>query len=337
MKPRIMYIFWGILFLLTGAGLLGEVVDFEHLTQQVKMLIFATASAAFFLTYFLEGVRKWGWLFPALICAAFALIIGMEISGMGDSPLASLPIMLSLMLPFYVGFALDHRRWGLLVPANILAALMIFTLLVEHINGQLLSALVFYATGLPFLVIYLMDRSKRWALISAEIMAAIGTMPLVAAVANGNVDVVAPAFLFLFGLCFLIVSYWSKKSWWAVIPGGFFASFGLVAALENLVPHQEYASLQNNLSFDVYIWVLFLGLAATFGALWLRRKTQPTGWAIYPAVALLVMAFLSFILGYRFQEVWQATVMLVIGGMLLLTMLVKKESASGQQLPEVKA
>jgi FtsH-binding integral membrane protein len=48
--------------------------------------------------------------------------------------------------------------------------------------------------------------------------------------------------------------------------------------------------------------VLLLGLAATFGVLWLRRKNQPTDWAKYPAVGLFVLSILAFILG----DAWNA-------------------------------
>jgi len=81
--------------------------------------------------------------------------------------------------------------------------------------------------------------------------------------------------------------------------------------LEGLIPHEEYPTLPNTLSWDVYIWVLFLGLAATFGVLWLLRKNQPTGWAKYPAASLLALAVLAFILGSHFQEVWMVTMILV--------------------------
>ena len=336
MKTKIIYIFWGIMFVLAGGGLLGG-FDFEHLTQQIKLGFFAVTSAAFFLTYVLDGVRKWLWLFPALICAALAVTIGMETNGMGGSSLTAVPLFASLTLPFYVGFALNRKHWGLLIPANLLAAMTILLAIEDHVQGPYITALAIYAAGLPFVVIYLYDRSKRWALISTVILAAVGTMSLVSAITRNNSDVTGPAFLFLFALCFFAIYFSSKNSWWAVIPGGTFASFGLVAVVETLIPHVEYPAIRGTLSFDVYIWVLFLGFAATFGVLWLRRKTQPTGWAWYPAAGWLAIAGLAFILGSRFQEVWVAAVMLVIGGMLLVTILPRKKLAAGQQPPEVKA
>ncbi len=337
LKTKIIYFFWGAVFITAGAGLLGG-YDFEHLSQQAKLWFFAIASAAFILTYILDGVRKWLWLFPALICAALAVTLGMELGGMKDSSLNAVPICASLTLPFYVGFALDRKRWGLLIPANILAALTVIIAIEDQVQSGYLLALALYAAGLPFLVIYLADRSKRWALISTVVMACVGTMPLVSAISGYNDNVVGPAFLFLFSLCFFAIYFASKNSWWAVIPAGAFGSFGLVSIVDAWIPHQEYSPLPNHaLSFDALIWVLFLGFAVTFGVLWLRRKTQPTGWARYPAAFWLAIAVLSFFLGSRFQEVWPAAGLLVIGAMLLTTVISRRRLAAAQPPPEFKA
>lgn len=336
MKNKIIYIIWGIVLLAAGGTLLAG-YDFEHLSQQFKLGLFAVVSAAFFVTYFVHGVRNWGWLFPALFCAAIAMIIGMELSGIKNSTLEIVILFMSPAVPFYAGYAVNRTQWGLLVPANILAAFTVFATLVENVNGQLLTALVIYAIGLPFLVIYLLNRNRRWALITTLIIAVCGAMPLLDTVIGIDTEVMGTAFLFLFALCFIAITIWSKKNWWAIIPGGFFASLGLSSTVEILVPHKEYPSLPNTLSWDVYIWVLFLGLAVTFGVLWLLRKTQTTDWAKYPAVGLLAIAVLSFIQGPRFAELWPATAMLVVGAMFLLAIFPRKNLTMHQQTPKVKA
>jgi hypothetical protein len=252
------------------------------LSDQTKAIGFAVASAVFFIAYFVNGFRKWGWLIPALICAAMALTIWMSINNMEDSPLMGVPILLSVALPFYIGFAIEPRHKGLLIPAFILTVVMILTLASDSdYEGTVVMALF----ALPFLVAY----------------------------------------------------FWSKKNWWAFIPGGFFATIGLVSLIEELVPHEEYASLPNTMHWGVYNWVLFLLLAATFGVPWLFRRDQPTNWTKYPAIGFLSLAILSFILGERFQEYWLATVMLVIGGTFLLVIFNKKMPAAGQSAPEIKA
>jgi hypothetical protein len=284
MKAKIIYIFWGIVFFLAGVGLLAGFIDLKHLSQQVKLVSLTIAAAGFILTYFLDGIKKWGWLFPALFCAAMALTMWMSTNNMEDSPLTAISILASFALPFYVGFACEPKRRGLLVPPLILTLVMIL-------------------------------------IMSSE----------------SDYDYEGTVVMSLFALSFFVAYFWSKKNWWAFIPGGVFATIGLVALLEGLAPHKEYAILPNTMHWGVYNWVLFLGFAATFGAPWLRRKTQPTDWTKYPALGFLSIATVSFILGERFQEYWLATMMLVIGGLFLMATFIKMMPSAGQRAPEIKA
>jgi hypothetical protein len=253
------------------------------LSDQTKAICFAAASVACFIGYFVHGLRKWGWLFPALICAAFAALMWMSINNMDDSPLMIVLILLSVAIPFYVGFIVDRKHWGLLIPA-VSATLFMILLLVDEI-------------GLG---------TDAWILI-------------------------------LFALPFFLVYFLSNKNWWAFIPAGILASFGLVNMLEYLIPHEEYASLPGALSWDVFIPILFLGFAATFGVLWLRRNILPTGWTGYPALGFLMLAILSFVLRERFQEYWLSTIMLVIASLLVLAVAIRKVPVAASQTPEIKA
>ena len=149
--------------------------------------------------------------------------------------------------------------------------------------------------------------------------------------------VVGSAFLFLIALIFFGVAIRWKKGWWAIIPGGIFASLGLVSVLEFLIPHEDYPALQNTLEWGVFTWVLMLGWAATFGYLWSLRKIQPTEWAKYPAVGLLALAILALLLGSRFQEVFLTTLMVATGAVLLLALFTRKKLPTGRQTPKVKA
>lgn len=371
MKEKIVNIFWGVVLIIVSGVLLAQAlgyIDFDLLSDQIWILIFAVASAAFFLSYFLNGVRKWGWLFPAFICAALALTIWMALSNMEGSFLGA-PILAAIALPFYVGFAFDTKRWGLLIPAFVLTilsfvtliadsargewigalvqfsiglpflvayllnrkrrwalipafiliVLAVITLLSGSVAGEWIGALVLYAIGLPFLVIYLADRSKRWALIPAVILGILGTITLLTTLTSG--DLTGAVVMFLFALPFFVVYFWSKDNWWALIPAGILASIGLVILVTLLLPNQE-DSLAGVLNA-----VPYLGFGITFGVLWLRRKTQPTDWAKYPAVGLLAAAVLALILGNRFQDFWPAIILLAVGVILLLSTLKKKPAA----------
>jgi hypothetical protein len=154
---------------------------------------------------------------------------------------------------------------------------------------------------------------------------------------NLGEEVQGAGFLFMVALGFTGFVLWKQKNWWAIIPAGVFASLGLVVVLVHLIPREDYPRLPNTLSWGVYTWVLFLGFAATFGVLWLMRKSQPTGWAVYPAIGLLALAVLIFMLGSHFQEVWLVTMLSVTVGTLLLALLTRKRLPASRQAPQPKS
>jgi membrane protein YdbS with pleckstrin-like domain len=145
-------------------------------------------------------------------------------------------------------------------------------------------------------------------------------------------------FLFACALAFAgIVLRW-RRHWWAVIPAGLFASLGLIVLLDNLLPYPALPEPQNMLVWGPYMWFLFLGLAATFGVLWLMRGSQPTGWAIYPAAGLLVLAIATLVMGRAtFQEVWLETIAIVTAGTIGLALLVRLLRPSDQPPTGIKA
>jgi hypothetical protein len=154
---------------------------------------------------------------------------------------------------------------------------------------------------------------------------------------NSGEEVQGAAFLFLCAVGFTGFVLWKQKNWWAIILAGVFASLGLVVVLVSLVPREDYPRLPNTLHWGVYTWVLFLGFSATFGVLWLLRKRQPTGWAVYPAIGLLALAVATYILGSHFQEVWLVTMLSVTLGTLILALLTRKRLPASQQAPHLKS
>jgi hypothetical protein len=270
----------GLLVLAILAFIIGN--GWNTLSDQTKAIAFVVASAVFFMCYLVNGIRKWGWLFPALVCAAMAFCMLMSINNMEDSPLMGLGILASVAIPFYVGYACELNHKALLILAFILTVVMILSLTTDS-------------------------------------------------------DYEGTFVMFMFALPFFVVYFLSKKSWWAFIPGGFFATIGFVSLLEELIPHKEYASLPNTMHWGVYNWVLFLLLAVTFGVPWLFRKDQPSNWTKYPAIGFLALALLSLVLGEQFQEYWLPSIMLVIGGLFLLAIFNKKIPVDSQRAPQIKA
>ena len=269
----------GLLVLSIMAFILGDA--WNTLSNQTKAIAFAVASAVFFVCYLVNGLRKWGWLFPVLFCAAMSLTIWMSMNNMEDTPWIGLPFLASIALPLYVGFALESRHKWLLIPAFITTMIMIISM---STDSDYEGTVVMFTFSLPFFAAY----------------------------------------------------FWSRKNWWAFIPGGFFATIGLVALIEEVLPHKEFASLPNTLHWGVYNWVLFLLLAASFGVPWLFRKDQPSNWTMYPAIGFFALGILSLVLGEQFQEFWLAAIMFDIGGLFLLALFNKKLLAVGHKTPEIR-
>jgi len=325
MKANIIKIIWGVVLIVLGGLSLADklgYVNLELITSQGWAIIFAVTSAAFFVSYFLSGVKQWGWIFPALIFAALALTIGMIFENPDDSIIA-LPILLSVGIPFYVGFLVNRKHWGLLIPAWILTVLAVIAVLSDRIDSNLVGALFLFATALPFLVVYLVNRQRQWALIVGVVLGFIGIFPLLDLFVQG--DLSGPVVMALFALAFFIIFFVSKKQWWALIPSGVFASIGVVALLDILLPNQDYFQV-GKYQFGVYTSVLLLGFAITFGILWLLRASQPTNWAKYPAIGLLVASILAFLMGKNFNDIFPAVALLIIGVVMIIGAVLKRKT-----------
>jgi hypothetical protein len=323
MKANIIKITWGVILILLGGLAIAEQLGYlnvEQYTQQVCTGVFTIISAAFFLTYFLKGIRSWGWLFPALIFAALALTIG-TILEQPDNPNIAFPFLLSLAIPNFAGYILNRKQWGFLIPAWVMTVIATIILLEERVDSDWLGAFFLYSIASLFLVGFLSDRRRKWALIAAVVLGFIGTFPLVELLIPG--DIKGPVVMLLFTLFFLVIYFTSKKNWWALIPSGVFATIGLVALLDYLFPNAAYIDIAG-LEFGAYTSVLFLGLAATFGILWHIRSLHPTDWAKYPALGLLATSIGAFLLGKSFNETLPAVVLLVSGVVMLLTVFIKR-------------
>lgn len=320
MKSRWIAIFWSIVMIAAGMiFFLREmgVVSFDQLSTNSWVVIFAVASAFIFLTYFMQGIHNWGWLFPACILGAIALIIGLEDTQLGQT-LSGAPVLLAIAIPFLVAFAFGPRRnWWALIPAWVMIVISIIVLLEDRINGNIIGTLVLYSIALPFLVVYLLDRNHRWALIPFAALSIVGLIPLLEYVVGGQI--LGLVVMFLFAIPFYIIYLWTKDNWWALIPAGVFTSIGLVVLLDYL-PFQSYQEDGYNRLGSA---LLLAGVGLTFGVLWLRRASQPTEWAKYPALGLFTVSGLTLLVGENLQFFWPV-VLIAAGGLILILGLLRK-------------
>ena len=226
-------------------------------------------------------------------------------------------------------------------------------------GDEVVAPAIMFLFAVCFSVIAAWSRKNQWAIIPAGLFATIGlVVTLEILIQQSEVtghflrlqvlfpkmeilipksEVTGLVFMFLLGATFLVFAILSKKNWWAIIPAGIFTSIGLVVVLDTFVPFEPYPALPGTLTWGFYSWVLFLGVATTFGVLWLPRKSLPTSWAKYPAVGFFAMAVLFNIEGAHFSEYWLATTLLVCGVTALLGVLTRKRPAASGQITKVKA
>ncbi len=360
-------LFWGIALILFSAVLLADrlgYIDLSSISTNAWVFIFGGAAILFLLGYFVNGLRRWGMLFPTLIFAALSLTVWLITRNITGAFLGA-PILAAIALPFYVGFVI-RRHWGLLIPAWVMTILTIITLMADQVVGTLIGALFLLSAALPFLIVFLANGTRRWALIPAWVLFILGLVTLLSDRVNGNL--IGALFLFAVALPFLVVYLLDHSRRWALIPAAVMAILGVFPLLSlllsgdvtgavgmflfslpffvvyfrwkegwwALIPAGIFASIgivvvcsmfvpeNQDLWNGILTGILLLGMGVTFGLLWLRRATLPTDWSKYPAGGLLLASLLAFILGKDFQDYW-AVVLLAVGIMLIVTGLLPKK------------
>lgn len=314
MKARSINLVWGLILILAGGLFLAQNLGYmEELPLSVWVFIFGGVSLLFFITYFINGVHAWGWLFPAFIFAGLAVTMALTNAGVSGDILG-VPFMIGVALPFVAVFFLNRQEnWWALIPAWVLVMVAILILISTRISSDLVGAFVMLAIGIPFLVVYLINRKNWWALIPAGVMLVIAAVILISAQTSGQF--VAPLIMFAIALPFFVVYLRSAENWWALIPAGVMGSIGVTLLLSGF----EVFNIENSGIWNGLIW---LGIAITFGILWLRRGVHQTGWAIYPAAIALIGSVVAFVLGSGIDLFWP--LLLISGGVIILVVALRR-------------
>jgi len=153
--------------------------------------------------------------------------------------------------------------------------------------------------GLVFLWVFISNNENWWAIIPGFTL-----LGLAALIGFGDRMGALGGALFLgaIGLSFWVIYILKRDFWWAIIPGGTLFTLALVAGLSEWLPGLEVGG------------IFFLGLAATFGLLYLIRT--PEGrmkWALIPAGVLGIMGLcIIAAAGNLIGWIWPAT--LILGG-----------------------
>jgi hypothetical protein len=208
----------GLFVLAIVSFILGN--SWNTLADQTKAITFAVASVVFFVCYLVTGLRKWGWLFPALFCAAMSLTLWMSINNMEDTPWISLPILASIALPFYLGFVIEPKNRWLLIPAFIMTMVMVISMATD---SDYEGVVVMFTFSLPFFAVYFWSKKNWWAFIPGGVFASIGVVSLLETVVP-HTDYIAPPF----------AMEWGVYTW--VLFLGFATTFGILWLQRRTIP-----------------------------------------------------------------------------------------------------
>ena len=308
MKAKYANFIWGLALILAGVVFLAQSLGYiSELDPLTWIGFFTVLSLLFFVSYFLSGLREWGWLFPASIFAGLAVTLSLGVAGADGSYVAA-PLLFSVAVPFLAAYFIDrqHNTWAL-IPAWVLIAITLVVLLADSVPGEVIGALVLYAVAAPFLVVYLTNRTRRWALIPAFVLAVVGIIPLIAGRVEGSI--IGAFMMFMIAAPFAVVYAASPKNWWAVIPAGIMASIGLTALLTGGGDADERGPLLGAL--------LFAGWALTFLFLWWRRAVHDTGWAKWPAMGLAIVGAIILLAGGESARI-AMPVLIIAAGVVVL-------------------
>lgn len=163
--------------------------------------------------------------------------------------------------------------------------------------GRLIGLLLFGAAGVIVLRMYRDDPSRIWTLPAGFALLGLGVASLDLPWSGG-------AFLGSIGLGFLAIWLTDDERWWALIPAGVLMTLGVVAT------YDEWLGRGGDFGGTLF----FLGLAATFAALYLLPRVNQS-WAIWPALGLGVVALLTM----SFRGGWVVPILLIAVGAWLLT------------------
>jgi len=194
-------------------------------------------------------------------------------------------------------------------------------------GSTMTGPIIMFSFAFIFFSLLLWSKKNWWAILPGGLLLSGGIA--------ATLDVLAPdskitgsIFLFTLAAAFFLIAVLARGNWWAILPGGLFLSIGLTVALNAFIPTEDYYSLGGTLRTGAFLWVLLLGMAGTFGVLWLLRKIHSTGWAIVPAAGFFTVAVMALVLGNRFGEAWLPSTILGVGVMVLASLIARGRKIS---------
>lgn len=158
---------------------------------------------------------------------------------------------------------------------------------VLQLTGEMSWALTLAVSAVAFAIVYARERRRWWALLLACLLGLMAWERLLPWSAYDQWGFMWELCLMGTGVAFVILFLRSQARWWWLLSGGILLTIGLTSLVGRL----------EVLSGSYQAVLLFAGLGFTFGALYLVRNEQRRlAWAQHPALSLLGVAVLIFVL-----------------------------------------
>jgi hypothetical protein len=234
------------------------------------------------------------------------------------SALLGLLLFGGLGIVFLAIYRQRDQNWWAAIPAGALFGLAGVTLLesIESVPGGLSGAVFLWGCAIPFIILFRKEPRFFWASIPGGFLAVLGLLALLSSTRLGGAFFTWLLF-WGFGLAFAIVFLKQPSRWWSVIPSGVFFSLGWLALFQSA----RWAG------GSAQAFIFFLGLAVTFGFLFLiRNEENRLQWAKYPAFVLLLISALFLFSALSWGAMVTIASVAMIGGGLYLIYTNRKEN-----------
>lgn len=219
----------------------------------------------------------------------------------------------------------ESRLWLGAILIVIGALILLHEMRIFYIDDEIVVAAALFIGGLAMLSGYRRTR-QVYKLILGIIALFIAVIIYLNSTYFFARDLMGSIVLWMFGAAFLLVYLSNRNQWWAIIPGGVLLTIGSMTAIDELrLMSDEYSGA-----------IFFLGLAVTFGALYLLRdERNKLGWAAWPALATLGFSIFLFANAYfyKFDDFILPIILIGIGLLIVFRSLsAQRRAQNGSEL-----
>lgn len=180
------------------------------------------------------------------------------------------------------------------------------------LRSQIWAALFGFG-GLAFIWVFFTNREHWWALIPGFTLLGLAfTIGLSDTPLGG--EWVGAVFLGMIGMAFVVIYLLRPDYWWAIIPAGALMTLAGVVVASSVLPGEASGG------------ILFLGLAATFGMLYLLpNPSERLTWALIPAGILAAIGAVLIAGAGRLPGLLLPLALIAAGGVVVVRALAQRD------------